>query len=477
MIECNPYIQLDTQLRVPRTFLSTERHYYPGFVGLPNNSILAKLEDTMLKSDGNATNVTTRSKRPATFSVLLRRAFLLFGALLALYSSAVLLVMTPWIQTHVVYAHRIDYYGPTRAGFSHPEDYGLAPGKAINLRLHSPDGISFGAWFILSEPFYRSLPYPPDHKGDEALIRRAIAESPTLLYLHGNTGTRAFHLRTAIYTAMTSRLSANILAIDYRGFADSDGHPTVSGVAMDARTAWDWLTLEMGARAQDVVVVGHSLGTAIAGLLGSQLGKEGIDVRGVALLSPFSSIRLLMDQYALFGIFPLLKPLAKLPFVPRVLTWSIAQNFDTLAQVSHIAAPVFVAHAVDDADISYTHAEVLFNAMLEPYLPTSASLDVDASAHPAVLLSPGITNGTMLRPLHDWDALTAAQAARAVQRDKIVKRTEVPHFGVLNEFEAPMTRSKDGRKIALLTTQRGGHDLARVEGVQDVLGRMFGLIP
>ncbi|KAG6844761.1 hypothetical protein H0H87_003984 [Tephrocybe sp. NHM501043] len=354
------------------------------------------------------------------------------------------------------------------------------PGKTINLHLHAPDGTSLGAWFILSDPFYRSMPFPPEKNGDEtALIKRALSESPTLLFLHGNTGTRALPLRTAIYTALTSRLSVNILALDYRGFGDSGGHPTVPGVAMDARAAWDWLTLEMGAKAEDVVIVGHSLGTAISALLGAQLGKEGVNVRGVALLSPFSSIRLLMDQYSLFGFLPLLKPLSKLPFVPRVLTWSVAQNFDTLSQIPDITAPVLIAHAIDDADISHTHADVLFNALLDPYLPSSIP---DASAHPAVLLPTDAANFTTLHNrMHvDWDLLTSEQAARAVHREKVVTCTEVPHFGVLHEFVAPVLGADDkavGRRISLLKTHNGNHDIPRVEGVQDVIGRMFGLIP
>ncbi|KAG5352632.1 hypothetical protein C0989_001357 [Termitomyces sp. Mn162] len=387
--------------------------------------------------------------------------------------------MTPWAQTHVVYAHRFDISGATPSGFIHPEDYGLAPGKTINLRLRAPDGTSLGAWFIFSEPVYRSQLSPPEFQGDnKLLIQRAVSESPTLLFLHGNSGTRALPSRIAIYTSLTSRLSVNVLALDYRGFGDSEGQPTVPGVAMDARTAWDWLTVEMGAKREDIVIVGHSLGTAIAGLLSAQLGTEGVNVKGVALLAPFSSIKLLMDQYAILGV-PLLKPLAKLPFVPRLLAETIAHNFDTLSQIPNIAAPVFIAHGLDDFDIPHTHADILFNAFLEPYLPSS--LDVFTHSTSTALVLSDTTNLTKLDDSHvDWETLTAAQATRAVHRERIVKRTEVPHFGVLHEFEAPKMAVNDGlmsRRIALLKTQYGGHHVGRMEGVQDVFGRMFGLIP
>lgn len=33
---------------------------------------------------------------------------------------------------------------------------------------------------------------------------------------------------------------------------------------------------------------------------------------------------------------------------------------------------------------------------------------------------------------------------------------------------------KERRKIALLRTEDGGHDIGKLEGVQDTVGRMFG---
>lgn len=195
---------------------------------------------------------------------------------------------------------------------------------------------------MFSDPFYRELPYPPPPNNDfsfprKELIPSALRSAPTILFLHGNTGTRAHPLRTVLYTAFTSRLNVNVLAIDYRGFGDSEGHPTVQGVSKDARAAWDYL-MSQGSRPEDVLILGHSLGTAIAGLLSSELGRAGIHPRGTVLMSvsvaslfililfsssslrflqPFSSVRRLIDQYYLFGFLPLLKPLSVIPLAPR----------------------------------------------------------------------------------------------------------------------------------------------------------------
>ena len=211
----------------------------------------------------------------------------------------------------VLYAHYIDSWGYDK--FDHPESYGLAreyfirratfedrsflisklAGKTVNLKLKSADNTSIGSWFIFSDAFYRQLPYPPTPppnattdftSSQRKSISSALQNNPTILFLHGNAGTRALPLRTVIYTALSSRLNANIMVIDYRGFGDSEGHPSVGGVSMDARAGWDFLISE-GAKPEDVLIMGHSLGTAIAGLLAAELGREGVQSRGTVLMS------------------------------------------------------------------------------------------------------------------------------------------------------------------------------------------------
>lgn len=116
------------------------------------------------------------------------------------------------------------------------------------------------------------------------------------------------------YSQFSSRLDANVLAIDYRGFGDSEGVPSEQGLARDARAAWDWLVHpDQGAKAEDILIVGHSLGTAVATKLGVELAQHGITPKGVVLMSPFSSIKNILHTYALFGYFPLMKPLAVIP--------------------------------------------------------------------------------------------------------------------------------------------------------------------
>lgn len=83
-------------------------------------------------------------------------------------------------------------------------------------------------------------------------------------------------MRSTTYTSDDS----NVLAVDYRGFADSTGDPSQEGLAIDARTAWDWIAARVekagaGPADKQIVIAGHSLGTGVSSALAAQLADEG----------------------------------------------------------------------------------------------------------------------------------------------------------------------------------------------------------
>jgi abhydrolase domain-containing protein 12 len=201
------------------------------------------------------------------------------------------------------------------------------------VRIHTADNETLGAWFTLADPFYAthrasllasasSTSDPSSLAPDvDAHIRAALRTHPTVLFLHGNTGTRALRPRVLHYQAFAARLRANVFAPDYRGFADSTGTPGEVGLGLDALAAWDWLRTH-GAAPENVLIVGNSLGTGVAVQFASALqglalerGSEPQRPRGVVLLAPFSSIETLLDTYYIMGIVPLLAPLRIIPFM------------------------------------------------------------------------------------------------------------------------------------------------------------------
>jgi len=233
----------------------------------------------------------------------------LIPPLAVIYGVGAGLMCIPFIQKHVLFLHAIKI--PLFANFDTPEIYGLAPGKALNIKITTSDNVNLGAWFILSDPFYQSLPFPPSASTLRSNISAALASRPTILVLHGNSATRAMGFRVTHYQLFSSRLGANVLAIDYRGFADSEGTPSEEGLGLDARAAFDWL-VQHRANSADILIFGHSLGTSVATGLAAQLTRDDIAFRGLVLSAPFSSLRAVLDGYTTLELPPLMKPLGLL---------------------------------------------------------------------------------------------------------------------------------------------------------------------
>ncbi|KAF8895313.1 Alpha/Beta hydrolase protein [Infundibulicybe gibba] len=386
---------------------------------------------------------------PITKPSFLERARFFLVVSGGIYLAAVCLLAIPFFQSQTLYLNSLKF--PFFANFNVPEKYGLAPNRTLNLKIQTPDNETLGAWFILSDPYYQKLPTIPQSL--EGHILPAVQSHPTILFFHGNAATRAFHARIQHYQGFSTRLAANVLAIDYRGFADSSGSPSEAGLVRDARAAWDWL-VQHGTKESDILIIGHSLGTGVTSQLAAQLADEGIQSRGIVLLSPFTSIREVLNTYHILGLVPLMKPLAMIPYATNLVSWALIHKFDSLKAVPKIKDSVLIAHAENDWDIPYSHSQVLFNAFLEPVLP---DVEVPDNAF-------SITKA-------QWSAILDQQAARASKRNTIVISQHLRNFGTTEEFE------HDGRKVKLVQTLAGGHDYLGVqEGVLDAIGQFYKLL-
>lgn len=96
-----------------------------------------------------------------------------------------------------------------------------------------------------------------DHKRImfEEILRKT--RDPVVLYLHGNTGTRANGHRIELYRIL-QRLGYHVIAMDYRGFADSsDISPTEQGCVSDALSVYRYIK---NITNNPLFVYGHSLG-------------------------------------------------------------------------------------------------------------------------------------------------------------------------------------------------------------------------
>ncbi|GJE91930.1 alpha/beta hydrolase [Phanerochaete sordida] len=360
----------------------------------------------------------------------------------------------PAIQKQAVFKHGLKF--PMYANYDAPEKYSLAPGKALNVHFSTPDNFTLGAWFVLADPYYQHLrATSPDTLSPltESVVRDAIRAHPTILFLHGAGGTRASPWRLASYRAFNARLHANVFAVDYRGFGDSTGSPDAPGLALDAYTAWTWLG-ERGAAPGDVVVVGQSLGTGVAAQLMRRLAEESVVPRGVALLAPFSKMGTLIETYAILGV-PVLRPLQSFPWGVKLLKRLIRHELDTLSAIGGLHAPTLLAHAQDDAVIPHAHSRTLIDTLLAPLLPALSA----KSSVPDTDLSP-----------EELLARRQLEEEHSTRRGEVVRTTEVPNFGVVEEFKGLRA------PVVYVESFAGFHaQIGLQEGVQDEMAKLFGL--
>ncbi|GAC76989.1 predicted alpha/beta hydrolase [Moesziomyces antarcticus T-34] len=320
-------------------------------------------------------------------SGLLRRSLYLPLGLLAVYTTFFIALLTPTLQRHFIFLHAVQF--PFFPSFPQPHKYGLAPGKTRALHLDTRDGEKIGVWHVLPEIAYQSL-VARDQKMeagqfDGSVYDKAMREYPTVLYLHGNAMHRAAPWRIAAYSALTSRMDVNVVAIDYRGFGDSSGSPSEAGVVEDAHTAYKWIKQQQGRSNQRVTLFGQSLGTGIAAILATQLAEH--DEVGVVLMAPYANLRSLVSDFRLGGVLPLLAPVKAIPFHESILDRCMQTRLDTLATLPRfISAPhtgrVVLLHARDDPVIPASHSHRLFRALHgAAKKPAVQSRDMPGFAH------------------------------------------------------------------------------------------------
>jgi fermentation-respiration switch protein FrsA (DUF1100 family) len=163
-----------------------------------------------------------------------------------------------------------------------------------------------------------------------------------VLFFHGNAGNIAHRLD---YLEMFHSMRYSTLIVDYRGYGQSTGSPSEEGTYRDATAAWDYLRHARATPARDIVIMGESLGGAVAAWLGA---RE--PARAVVLASTFTSVPDLGAQIY--------------PFLPVRLISRF--SYDTLGAVRKVGSPLLVAHSREDDIIPYSHGRALFEAASEP---------------------------------------------------------------------------------------------------------------
>ncbi|MBY0504571.1 MAG: alpha/beta hydrolase [Bryobacteraceae bacterium] len=159
------------------------------------------------------------------------------------------------------------------------------------------------------------------------------------LYLHGNGGHLPIYVE---HLAAVRSVPQSLLIIDYRGYGESTGSPSETGLYTDGQAAYDWLK-QRGYPGERIVVQGWSLGSAVAVDVASRNR-----VGGLVLEAPLSSAR------------------AVAATILPVIGWTLPLGFDSLAKIPAIRSPLLVIHGDRDRVIQLGLGRDLYAAAQGP---------------------------------------------------------------------------------------------------------------
>lgn len=197
--------------------------------------------------------------------------------------------------------------------------------------------------FRIEDVYFRATDNVNLHGWYCAPLQRSESGAPemVILFLHGNAGNIS-HRRELVGGLMNA--STNVFIIDYRGYGRSEGLPSEQGLYADARGAWNYLTVERNIGANRIVVMGESLGGAVAIQLATEVQPAGLIVQ-----SSFTSIGDMAQRV--------------IPFVPRFL---LRTKMNSLERIARVECPKLFIHSRTDEIVPFEMGRRLFDAASEP---------------------------------------------------------------------------------------------------------------
>jgi fermentation-respiration switch protein FrsA (DUF1100 family) len=207
-------------------------------------------------------------------------------------------------------------------------------------------------WVINSCTFYPDRRYVPDALPpgiEEIFIETDDGEqiqcywlphpsSPwVLIYFNGNSGNIAHRIPDLIRLA---DLDLNVLGAGYRGFGRSSGRPSENGIYRDGRAALNHVLKQRGFKAEQVILMGFSLGTTVV----VDIAREQ-QLGGLILLTPLTSGRAVAREHG-YGPFALFA----------------GNAFNSLSKMDRVRTPLLILHGTADEVVPIAMGEQIYAA-------------------------------------------------------------------------------------------------------------------
>ncbi|KAH7371164.1 Alpha/Beta hydrolase protein [Pyrenochaeta sp. MPI-SDFR-AT-0127] len=291
---------------------------------------------------------------------------------------ATLLCCIPWVQRQMLYLHNFTFF-PGK-WLDEPERAGFLKNQVTPFRITTKDNEKLFAWLVAPLGVYarHANEFVEEESGVEDIkdklafkLLQSDLEARLLIYFHGNSATIAQPRRTEEYRSYSAGASEKIyvLSFDYRGFGSSTGTPSEPGLLSDAEAVVGWALNTARIPPERIVLLGHSLGTAVVSGIAHQYAKLGIEFAGLILCAAFSNAGNAFSSYSIGGVVPVLAPVRAIPafqawFGRRMQdTWSSDNRLAAMARTCSRLQLVLV-HAEDDTTMPWRETEALFKTAI-----------------------------------------------------------------------------------------------------------------
>lgn len=186
---------------------------------------------------------------------------------------------------------------------------------------------------------------------------------PLIVYFHGNAGHIGERIEKLNHYV---RAGFGILAVSYRGFGNSQGFPTETGLYDDAMTTVQNAIEALNIPPNRLLLMGESLGTGVATHTAKALADQGNPVFALVLEAPYTSVANRSQELY--------------PYIPAL--YMVRDKFLSIDKIKHVKCPLLIFHGESDAVIPVHHGRALLEAALEPkhgiFFPKVGHTDFDA---------------------------------------------------------------------------------------------------
>ncbi|BDA44881.1 Protein ABHD13 [Coccomyxa sp. Obi] len=244
--------------------------------------------------------------------------------------SAVVLGLLYSFQERLIYIPKIP--GIPNDFQYYPNDYGL---DYEDVDLTAKDGTKLHAWYL--------------HPRGWTLATRQ--QRPTVLFFQENAGNMSFRL--PFLRLLARYLNCAIFAPSYRGYGRSQGQPNEAGIRLDAQAALDTLLQRTDVDKGMVVVMGKSLGGAVALHLAADNPSA---FRAIVIENTFLSIEDVAPK-----MLPFLGPVLGRGKIGNFLIRNKWRNYEAIQKISN--TPILMLSAGQDEIVPQSHMQTLYEEL------------------------------------------------------------------------------------------------------------------